>query len=328
MIMARRGFSLVEILVATGIFAMVSVAMIGIYSTATELVRLGESRRAAADEAVATLAMLDDDLARITPPEAGGFFLAQMPPASVLGWDPGGSMALAFTISDRERATTRAITATPQRLVLWMADAQGRLWRCEAAAPDPGQRFDLVKSWFDVLTNNNSATDFTRTTNIGVPTSPIMVQVMVQPIAQGCLLLSVDVFEPGSSTLLPADDDPWITEKNTGADTKPFPEALRISLAFNASGALVQRGRLIPTGTDTFRLSGLKNIGSGSWLRVTTTASPVTVEWIRANPGPSGIFTRDATQDGEKWRTTPQTLTRGSEVQAPVFYSLTRSIGR
>ncbi len=327
MTMARRGFSLVEILVATGIFAMVSVAMIGIYSTATELVRLGESRRAAADEAVATLAMLDDDLARITPPEAGGFFLTQMPPTSVLGWDPGGSMVLAFTISDRERATTRTITATPQRLVLWMADAQGRLWRCEAPAPDPGQRFALVESWFGVLTGNNSTTDFVGSTSVGGTTR----SVMVQPIAQGCLLLSVNVFQSGATTLQPTDDNAWITEKSSLVpDTKPFPEALRISLAFNASGALVQRGRLIPTGTDTFRLSGLKNIGSGSWLRVTT-PPPATVEWIRANPGPSGIFTRDVTQDGEKWRTArhPDLMTlRGSEVQAPVFYSLTRSIGR
>jgi prepilin-type N-terminal cleavage/methylation domain-containing protein len=321
--MNRPGFSLVEILVATGIFAMVSVAMIGIYSTATELVRLGESRRAAADEAVATLAMLDDDLARITPPEAGGFFLAQMPTAIDLGWDPGGSMAVAFTISDREQATTRTTTARPQRLVLWMTDRRDRLWRCEEAAPVPGQRFSQVNSWFATIANLGDTPDVPRSEDLPP---------MVQPVAQGCLLLSVGVVQPGVTNLQPAGNEAWITEKSSLVpDTKPFPEALRISLAFNASGALVQRGRLIPTGTDTFRLSGLKNIGSGSWLRVTTTASPVTVEWIRANPGPSGIFTRDVTQDMEKWRTArhPDLMTlRGSTVQAPVFYSLTRSIGR
>ena len=102
----RAAFTLVEILVSILIFSIVSVAMVGILLTSTNIFRAGEYGRASTDEAVATLGVLDDDLKRMVPARDGGFFYAQLhtfnpyttaaPTAPALG---NGNCAVAFVIS-------------------------------------------------------------------------------------------------------------------------------------------------------------------------------------------------------------------------------------
>lgn len=322
----RRGFSLVEILIATSIFAVVSVAMIGIYATATDLVRLGESRRAAADEAAATLSMLDEDLRRIVPPEAGGFFFAKVPqhdpgPSQEITWDPGGSMAIAFVISDPTGFTER--TAPPQLLVLWMVDQQDRLWRRVGNAPPINQqtstassltpRFDLVATWFNEIAQNTPPAGW-------------------QPVAEGCQLLAIDLRAVGATAPVPAAAQQYLTEPSTATTASDaFPDTVTLTVAFGGPAAHAPRGRIAQANLNgnNFRLSGIKGIAPGAWLRVKTPGTPERIEWFKAELAGSGQLARPASPGPfDTFRTTAGTLTKGSEVLAPSVYSLTRSVGR
>lgn len=323
----RRGFTLVEILVATSIFAVVSVAMIGIYATATDLVRLGESRRAAADEAAATLSMFDEDLRRIVPPEAGGFFFAAVPlhapdPNPEISWDPGGSMAIAFVISDPTGFTVR--TAQPQLLVLWMVDKQDRLWRRVGNAPAVGQqigasvttpRFDQVATWFN---------------EIALATPPAG----WQPVAEGCQLLAIDLRAAGATAPVPAAGQPYLTEPHTTSTNSvptsdAFPDTVTLTVAFGGPAAHAPRGRIATANGDNFRVSGIKGIAPDAWLRIKTPDSPERIEWFQAGLAGGGLLSRPSSPNPfGTFRTTPGTLKKGAEVLAPSVYSLTRSVGR
>ena len=319
----RRGFTLVEILVATSIFAVVSVAMIGIYATATDLVRLGESRRAAADEAAATLSMFDEDLRRIVPPEAGGFFFAAVPlhapgPTQEITWDPGGSMAIAFVISDPTGFTDR--TAQPQLLVLWMVDKQDRLWRRVGNAPAVGQqigasittpRFNLVTTWFN---------------EIAQPTPPAG----WQPVAEGCQLLAIDLRPAGATAPVPAAGQLYLTEPRTATTTSDaFPDTVTLTVAFGGPAAHAPKGRIASANGDNFRVSGIKGITTDTWLRIKTPDTPERIEWFQAGLAGGGLLSRPSSPGPfGTFRTTPGTLKKGAEVLAPSIYSLTRSVGR
>jgi len=102
----RAAFTLIEILVSILIFSVVSVAMVGILLTSTNIFRAGEYGRASTDEAVATLGVLDDDLKRMVPARDGGYFYALLhtfnPYTSAVPMSPGqgnGNCAVAFIIS-------------------------------------------------------------------------------------------------------------------------------------------------------------------------------------------------------------------------------------
>ena len=68
MIRSRRGFTLAEVLVALMIFSIVSLAMVGSLMIGTRLFRDGEMRRATNDEAMAVLALLNQDIERAMTP--------------------------------------------------------------------------------------------------------------------------------------------------------------------------------------------------------------------------------------------------------------------
>lgn len=87
----RCAFTLTEILVSLLIFSIVSLAMIGILITSTNIFRSGEFGRAATDEAVAALGVIDEDLRRMIPGHDNGFFYAIL-------HDPAGNNASQFCI--------------------------------------------------------------------------------------------------------------------------------------------------------------------------------------------------------------------------------------
>lgn len=74
--MRRAAFTLTEILVSLMIFMVVSGAMLTIMLLATRIYEEAEFGKAANDEAMAVLGMLDRDLARAISPSAGGHFYA------------------------------------------------------------------------------------------------------------------------------------------------------------------------------------------------------------------------------------------------------------
>lgn len=82
--------TLIEILVALSIFVIVGGAMLGIMLKATEIYEATEASKAASDEAMAVLGMLDRDLARAVAPGDGGHFIAgvvnQKTGACAVGW--------------------------------------------------------------------------------------------------------------------------------------------------------------------------------------------------------------------------------------------------
>ena len=82
--------TLIEILVALSIFVVVGGAMLGIMLKATDIYEATESAKAASDEAMAVLGMLDRDLARAVAPGDGGHFIAgvvdQQSGACAVGW--------------------------------------------------------------------------------------------------------------------------------------------------------------------------------------------------------------------------------------------------
>jgi hypothetical protein len=104
-VVSRRpdAFTLVEILVSIMIFSIVSVAMVGILLTSTNVFRAGEYGRASTDEAVASLGVLDEDLKRMVPARDGGFFYtilhAQNPYLATPTLPPNGNCAVAFIIT-------------------------------------------------------------------------------------------------------------------------------------------------------------------------------------------------------------------------------------
>jgi prepilin-type N-terminal cleavage/methylation domain-containing protein len=94
----QAGFTLVEILVSLLIFTIVSLAMVGILFTATNLFKAGESGRATTDEAVAALGVIDDDLRRMVSGRDGGVFYSALHDPS--GSETGtGDCAVAFEIA-------------------------------------------------------------------------------------------------------------------------------------------------------------------------------------------------------------------------------------
>ncbi len=99
---SRAGFTLAEILVSILIFTIVSLAMVTILLTSTNVFRAGEYGRASTDEAISALGIIDDDLKRMVPEKAGGFFCCRLfsgtvPPAAT---PPNGNCAVAFLITD------------------------------------------------------------------------------------------------------------------------------------------------------------------------------------------------------------------------------------
>lgn len=330
--MPRAGFTLAEVLVAIGIFAVASAIMLGALFGATEVFRRGQAARQAGDEATAVLAALHDDLARALPVR-----LVDGRPDPAGGWlyaarrDDAGNCLLAF-----------ACQAPP-------GDALA-----DGSAADAGPR--LVAWWVEGETLRRAV--YLPAQREAARRADAEAALVVQEVAQGCLHFGVwlsvpagrhhpafrrplaaggpdweareDPGDPAALSLLP----PWgaaspLAERPDSAfDTDPAgsdparrffaaPEALRVSLVLASGSRYAARGRLVgdlDAEADALRLAGLTALPTvaGSLLRIGD-------EWLRYQDARGGRLT--GLQRGQL-RSRPAAHAHGSEARLGQAYSL------
>lgn len=127
----QYGFTLTEILMSVTIFMIVGAAMVGIFTTSVELFRSGEAARAANDEAMAVISMLDRDIKRAIPANRGGRIYARagtMDPddddPGQYSWELAGFDVLGLLIQNDEQQHQRDF-------VVWIAQGDGPVRRLE-----------------------------------------------------------------------------------------------------------------------------------------------------------------------------------------------------
>jgi prepilin-type N-terminal cleavage/methylation domain-containing protein len=268
----RAGFTLIEILVSIGIFAVAALVMLGTLLTASEVFRRGESARQAGDEATAVLAALRDDLARAVPvrlrdgvpaPEWGRLY------TDVAG--PARSCRLAFVIENPDRTAVKQDGTLSRLWVAWFVDV------VDATDPSTDELRRVTAPW---------------TAGSG---PPAMTSGTGEVVTRGCLHFGVwvdlaELHRPVTAV----DGSPlvdWETDQPPRAggpyDTRGVPDAalygvmpfwpaadaLRISIVLTGGGRYAARGTLASglAATDTdARIAGIKALStiSGSALRV------------------------------------------------------------
>lgn len=306
--MRRRGFTLAEILVSIGIFAVVGLVMMSTLFMATDIFRSGEAARQAGDEATAVLAALRDDLSRMVP-----LRMRDGRPATAWGWmrataDASGNCTLQVKIENPDRTAVQADGTGARLLVTW-----------STSGSDPATR-ELVRSVVPLDLNGNAS---------GTAVSAV--------ITRGCLHFGVwvemsalhrPVSVVGGSPFLDWETD--LPPRNGAAYDSaqappaaygsslpywPAADALRVSLVLSGGGRYAVKGSLaqpIADATSTaFRIAGVKSLPTvdGSMLLVDE-------EWIRYDRFTGGqVSLSDAATQRGALRSTPG----GHAVRAPVL---------
>lgn len=315
--MRQRGFTLVEMLVSILLFSVVSLAMVTILATATNLFRLGEAGRAASDEAMATLTAFDSDLAQIVPAANGGFWFCQVYMPNIR---PAGNMVIAFVIANPDPTSIISTSgsgggSTPpnhqltmsRQLVIWWVDEKARLHR--VALNDKG-------------TNRYSAVEAHVTTDHGDPATVY---------ATGCLYLGVNVSGPDRSSEVPSGTTPWCTEHILNSAPEAFPDSVRVRMIFAGATRDAPKGTVIQDdGLSGIRISGIKTLpgGTGALVRIGDPGNPLhTPEWISYSTFSKGYLRDDPTLGRKQLRTDEPPggrHARNEPVVAGQTYSLTR----
>ncbi|MCS6970699.1 MAG: type II secretion system protein [Planctomycetota bacterium] len=334
----RRGFTLAEVLVAIGVFAIAASVMLGALLGATDLFRRGQAARQTTDEAIAVLAALHDDLARLVPVR-----LQDGAPASDGGWlyaarrDAAGNCLLAFVSEEPASARREATSAGTRRIVAWWVEGE-TLWRA-------------LYPW-DARGGARAAA------RLGDRQRALSAQEMTVD----CLHFGVWLVVPGSAQH-PAFRRPW-TERgpdwearesaqpqalsrlppwgqrppteageDTAFDTDPpdgqqrlffaAPEALRVSLICGGGSRFAPRGVLVgelAEDDDRARLAGLSKLPTvaGSLLRIGD-------EWVRYEDARGGLLS--GLQRGEL-RSAPARHPAGTPVRSGQAYSFVVAVPR
>jgi type II secretory pathway component PulJ len=300
------GFTLAEVLVSIGIFAVVAAAMLSMLFGATELFRGGEAARQAGDEATAVIATLRADLARAVPvrwrdgrpaPEAGWFY------SSVI--DEAGNVLLAFVVETPDRLAVDSTGSNARRLVSWYVGNAGTpsdptddvLFRKESnwrpsdggdrqAAVDPrdgeavstgclhfGTWFELSQTHRPVYVDTGTGETQIEWENSNIPPY---------------------VDDPGTTAndAMPMDTGATVSSVSSAGTPITFypnPDAMRISLVLTGGGRFPTRGTLardLNTNDPTARVAGIKSLAtvSGSLLRIGN-------EWVRYEDFRNGQLT-------------------------------------
>lgn len=354
----RSAMTLIEIMVALMIFTVVGGAMVTILLLATDIYRRGEYSRGANDEAIAVLGALNQDLDRLIPPSAGGWFYASR-------FDNSGNCLVAFTISldtsvrlnDAFKGVeaTNAITTNNnpnnlnatavaagnvsswQIVAWWVNDAERVLYRdtlpWDPQAADPNTMFNKVRN----LQAGGSLNQGGTATRVSV--------------THGCLhfgaWLSFDStdekyprrrdmtsWEHADQPLPPTTSKPYDSlSQNSNDPPPPAPTAVRLSLsltggAADGGGRYAPQGRVIDDdGEAKLRVSGLKGLPLAegtNYLRIDN-------EWIRYS-SISGVNITCTTDNGEPPRGARRTQAtkhgRGALAELGLNYAIVRSIGR
>lgn len=312
----RRAFTLVEIMVSIMIFTVVGGAMLGILLLATDLYRRGEAGRSANDEAIAVLAALDADLARIVPPNQGGFFYADV-------HDSSGNTLIAFKTAARDRSTIGGTGTGARSLVAWWVDGQQQLRRAERPEPP--------RNAITLPTNDEDYLELDDMVVVNGSTWPVL--------TSGCLhfgaWLSLDS-EPRASLqdwrTVAGYDYPSLTASFQfgGAGSDPFPRALLITLGLTGGGRFAAQGFTVEdvANNDTaIRIAGFKGLPTnpGSMLRIGD-------EWVGYNGYSNGTIACPKIYGSRVGRGQRRSLEVAHPAKTPVrlaqTYSLVRDLPR
>ena len=255
--------TLVEIMVSIGIFLVISTAMLGVMTAATSLYQQGERSRAANDEVMAVLNILDRDLTRALSSEQDGQFWAWCvdPNDTTLkgNAEPDGDCIVAWTIED-------GVSTTGYSMVAWGVEGQGptaRLRRYVYLGVD-------LNDW-ETYPDDDDLRNFQ-----GGNTNQFLVQGVLH---FGAWLLSTS--RNAAEPKVKPRDDYWIevtdirdgfpehTEPRRGLapystfDGHRYPLAIRITLMIKGRAETVHDGRVrSDDGEQALRTRGLKNVPS------------------------------------------------------------------
>ena len=352
--MNRRGFTLTEVLVALMIFSIVSTAMVGTLLLGTRLFREGEMGRAANDEAMSVLAVLDRDLEAAVPYAQYGDFYAVIPdtehPDCVVGWT--------ITNPDPETAHNE-----PTRFVLWGRDRNGVLRRTlldsiavldgggNATAADDNLRNNDPR---DRLANGTVITDRCRFFGAWLGATgaasafPEEVRVIPEENTWWQRMWKADGSGPATATPpirdTPALDGIYATDRVPSGQLGLYPGALRVMLLLEGRGGTAKDGILLEDNTDSLRIAGIQGLSTapGSVILVEYPGSggtydPVEIVGYRSYAGGYLEVNQNATDgplgSGGKGRgvfrsITPGTHPRGRRVTACRTFSLVRALPR
>jgi prepilin-type N-terminal cleavage/methylation domain-containing protein len=328
--MHRRGFTLMEILVSVMIFSVVSLAMVGILSMATNLFRGGESARAANDEAIAVLSLIDHDLRCMVPAADGGFIYSKVLAIDLSG-NPtaadssGGNMILAIKIRNPDLSAITQTGKGSHLIVLYWVDTQGILYR----------DFDNAADSDD---DDNTVSDYAVANNIYKTGNK-------NPIARGCLYFGVDLSldtpprtDLNWSSALPLDPalstDPndlvFITEKTTSLAKDNFPAAIRLTLAITGGNRNATVGSYITQDSVGIRVAGVRQVPTaiGSMACIGDIGTGL-VTWVEYDNFKNGVLSYQGGPPPAR-RRTPGTGShaRGDTVRFCPSYSLVRNFAR
>ncbi len=323
----RAGFTLLEILISIMIFMVISIAMVGVLSTATKLFRGGESARAANDEAIAVISMIDADLRRMVPAADGGFLYTKVLGADKAGnliTDPtqlGGCMVLAFKIRNPDPSAITETGKGSRLIVVYWVDSTGDLnRRTETAADSDGDEatiseYTVVKTLF------------------GNP----------NPIARGCLYFGVDLSPDAAarttldwSDALPlpigtADQVVYTTEKTATLAMDPFPGAIRLTLAITGGSRNAVSGAFIEDSAAGIRVAGVSQVATanGAMARIGDIGKAgEAVEWVEYDSFKNGVLSYQGGRPQPRRRTETQTHVRPARVYFCPTYTLVRTFPR
>lgn len=324
--MDRRAFTLMEILVSVMIFSVISIAMVGILSTATSLFRGGESARAANDEAIAVMSLIDADLRRMVPEADGGFVYTKVLGVDASGepiTDPdksGGNMVLAFKIKNPDTSAIKEDGIGANLIVIYWVDVKGILNRCtETAADSDG--------------DNTTISEYKVAKSIFGKTG--------HAIARGCLYFGVDISldtptrtDLSWTSALPISTGAlnnlvFTTEKVGSLSKDPFPGALRLTLAITGGNRNAGVGSFISQDTSGMRISGIRQvpIASGSMARIGDINKNL-VTWVEYDNFKGGVLSYKGGVPPARRRTTDQVHTRSDNVYFCPTYTLVRTFPR
>ena len=328
----RSGFTLAEVLVSILIFSIVSLAMITILLTSTNVFRAGEYGRASTDEALAALGTLDEDLKRLVPARAGGFFYSRLyhDPAAVPTPGDNGNCAVAFTIA--APPTTLDINGAKARLIVMY-------WVETIDRGTPTEDEALMRAVAPV------ANDLAAPTTLESPTVRAELFPAAGPrpypptiVARRCLHFGAWVSSEEKPRALAGDwtldaSGATIAPDTGGADycteavgavppipPDPFPTAIRFTLSM-AAGRYAPSGYVIEDdqANNRMRIAGLRSLPTvaGSMVRVED-------EWIAYRDFQGGALLWDAGMRGAR-RSTFKVHTRNDRVFLGQTYSLART---
>jgi type II secretory pathway component PulJ len=340
-------FTLAEILVSILIFSIVSLAMVTILLTSTNLFRAGEHARASTDEAVAALGALDEDLKRLLSEREGGFFFC-----GLHSWDQAahaklpfnGDCRICFTINSANQALVDRSGRSSRQLVMYWVEKVDKdlpteddvLYRAVSPiAADAGMTSDL-----DVLLRETEPSAVAEQP-IGGRFAPPEV------VAHRCLHFGAwisgelerrrsanDWTQDKDGDPIPPDPSPTGKDYSSlpmtpGAQPNPFPAAIRFTLTLSAghrataSSGYGSGGYVVSdNGSDTIRVTGL-----GAVPTVVGAAVRIDDEWIQYTDYVGGALKIDTARGGLRGarRSTPATHDARARVLIGQTYALARA---